>query len=369
MRGENRAGSDFPYYLDEKDGTIYSASWDTSYGYPFGYFYDKFYIGEAYTMHTECARLALIDYVESIAYDTYGPYYDDASQLEEELNDIKNSNYTYNQDDDEWVNEDGIAFSFDEIMEGILSNHTYNYISDSQISDAVEQVLKGGSVISAYDMMEHMKENIIADNYLDVDGITMQQLHNAVENIVGESFDTWFEENGELRGRVYPNDTIISFYESEQPTRDELQWVIEHLSQANIGVTYDELMNFEIIYDDFDNDYEPYGCKVHEYISGTFGKEESEENVDDDNRQWSTGTTKFVPHLASAEQKREYFKDFINNRDEHLYVPMERAAGNVARYRAMRYPYGESKIHDLTKTQKILREQIELFLAHCEKRQ
>ena len=52
--------------------------------------------------------------------------------------------------------------------------------------------------------------------------------------------------------------------------------------------------------------------------------------------------TVFIPHLANQQQKREYFQDFRNTRDKAVYTPRERAAGNLAAYHAMRYPYGEN---------------------------
>ena len=40
---------------------------------------------------------------------------------------------------------------------------------------------------------------------------------------------------------------------------------------------------------------------------------------------------------------RAFFKDFRDTRDKAVYVPREKAAGNLAAYHAMRYPYGENK--------------------------
>jgi hypothetical protein len=51
----------------------------------------------------------------------------------------------------------------------------------------------------------------------------------------------------------------------------------------------------------------------------------------------------FVPHLANQKDKREFFKDFRDVRDRAIFVPRERGAGNLARYHAMRYPFGENK--------------------------
>lgn len=362
MSSENRTGTDFPAYLDERDGVMYSASWDSSYGFPFGFFYDKFYIGGAYTMHTECARLGLIDHIRSFIEEDYGPYWEDARNLEAELDDLAELNYTYNEVDDEWVDKDGRSLSFEEIVDEILED-MYN-MSYTCAKGYVESVLNGGEIPDYSAILEDMEEYIISDNNLDEEGISREDLNMAVETILGRNFDEWFEDEGCLRGRIYPNDSIISFYESEQPDSNELGEIVQLLSQSNIGLSYDEIMNFEIIYADFDDNYKPYGCKVHEYISRTFGKDEPQKN---DDRQWRRGTTKFIPHLASPEQKKEYFKDFIKNRDEGIYVPMERAAGNIARYRAMRYPYGESKTIDSNKVKKILREQIESFTKHCTK--
>jgi hypothetical protein len=62
----------------------------------------------------------------------------------------------------------------------------------------------------------------------------------------------------------------------------------------------------------------------------------------------------FVPHLANQQDKFNYYRDFRNTRDRAVYAPQERAAGNLAAYHAMRYPYGESK----NKIGKIIKEEI-----------
>jgi hypothetical protein len=51
----------------------------------------------------------------------------------------------------------------------------------------------------------------------------------------------------------------------------------------------------------------------------------------------------FIPHLAKPEEKFNFFKDFRKARDNAVYVPREKAAGSLAAYHAMRYPFGENK--------------------------
>jgi len=100
--------------------------------------------------------------------------------------------------------------------------------------------------------------------------------------------------------------------------------------------------------EDGNNNWQITACTLSDYIEGNYGPDSYEDEEDNDKEENEIqyardGKTQFVPHLANQAQKREFFRDFRNTRDQAVYAPRERAAGNLARYHAMRYPYGENK--------------------------
>jgi hypothetical protein len=122
---------------------------------------------------------------------------------------------------------------------------------------------------------------------------------------------------------------------------------------ANTGiVTYEDLLQYNMVFEDWRNDGQITACTLSDYIDGNYGPssyEDEEDNDEYDDEEENEiqyardGKTQFIPHLANQAQKREFFRDFRNTRDQAVYAPRERAAGNLARYHAMRYPYGENK--------------------------
>jgi hypothetical protein len=113
-----------------------------------------------------------------------------------------------------------------------------------------------------------------------------------------------------------------------------------------------------MVFEDWRNDGTITACTVQDYIDGNYGPESYEDLDDEDDTpiQYNNGQkTIFVPHLANQQDKFNYYRDFRNTRDRAVYAPQERAAGNLAAYHAMRYPYGESK----KKVGKIIREVID----------
>ena len=113
-----------------------------------------------------------------------------------------------------------------------------------------------------------------------------------------------------------------------------------------------------MIFEDGNNDWQVTACTVSDYINGNYGID-SEDGEEDMEKQYARdGKTQFVPHLANQQQKREFFKGFRDTRDKAVYSPRERAAGSLARYHAMRYPYGESK----KLVNKIIKEEINKIL-------
>ena len=175
---------------------------------------------------------------------------------------------------------------------------------------------------------------------------------------IGMDFNSFFEQ-GRNEGRIWPKDNLISFYETEQPDPDTLMDILRDLSQNDeIGLSYQEMLDFIIIFEDWRNDGEVTACTVSDYIDGNYGPESYEDEDEGEIQYARDGKTQFVPHLASPEEKREFFKGFRDTRDQAVYVPREKGAGSLARYHAMRYPYGENK----KKLGKIIREEIKKLM-------
>ena len=99
-------------------------------------------------------------------------------------------------------------------------------------------------------------------------------------------------------------------------------------------------------------------CTVAEYIAGKysgFNRDKEVEMVK--NRK---GVEQLNVHLADQDTKRKYFQNFRNTRDKAVYAPREKAAGTLAAYHAMRYPYGENK----NRLGRIIREVINQYLKN-----
>ena len=353
---ENRAGTDFPHYYDPNTDTHYEGSWNTMYAYPFGYWpvdyngTEMFCVGDAYEMHSNaCGKAAeryfmdcMMEQVEESAYNLET----NLSTFVDELNDY---GYTYNEETDFYVSADGsdefdLDDKVDEISEGVYSID-YDYIKE-----CVENAIENRTYPSEQDITDHALETYSSE----YDFSCKEGIDEAMEQI-GMDFNSYFEQ-GRNEGRIWPKDNLISFYETEQPDPATLINILEDLSQCDeIGLTYYDMLQFIMIFEDWRNDGEVTACTVSDYIDGNYGPESYEDDDEDGEIQYARdGKTQFVPHLASPEEKREFFKDFRNTRDQAVFVPREKGAGSLARYHAMRYPYGENK----KKLGKIIREEI-----------
>lgn len=340
----NQAGTDFPHYYDPNTNTHYEGAWDTMYAYPFGYWpidyggAEMFCVGDACTMHSNaCGKAAERYFMDCMM----GQIEESAQNLEINLenfvDELKEYGYTYNEETDFYVSADGsdefdLEEKIDDIRDGVYAID-YDYIRE-----CVENAIENLTCPSSEEITEHALELYASEyNFYDKDGID-----EAMEQI-GMSFDSYFEM-GRCEGRIWPKDDLIAFYETEQPDPDTLMEVLRDLSQCSeIGLSYQEMLDFIIIFEDSDNDWQVTACTVSDYINGNYGIE-SEDGEEDMEKQYARdGKTQFVPHLANQQQKREFFKGFRDTRDQAVYVPREKGAGSLARYHAMRYPYGESK--------------------------
>ena len=166
---------------------------------------------------------------------------------------------------------------------------------------------------------------------------------DAALNSVGMTFNQFFEM-GENEGRIWPNKEMIGFYSTEQPDPERLMSILYDLAENNPhdSITVEKMLQYTMVFEDWRNDGEVTACTLGDYIYGNYGPESYEEN-DEPTQYARDGKTVFVPHLANQDQKREFFKDFRDTRDRAVYTPREKGARTLARYHALRYPFGESK--------------------------
>ena len=352
----NQAGTDFPYYYDPKTGECYEGTWNTMYAYPFGYWpidyngTEMFCVGDAYDMHSNaCGKAAEKYFMDCMTEQVEESAYNLEINLSTFVDELKDGGYTYNEETDFYVSADGsdefdIDDKIDDISEGVYS------IDYGYIKECVESAIENFTYPSQEEITEYALEKY-ANEY---DFTTKEGIDEAMQQI-GMNFDTFFEQ-GRNEGRIWPKDNLISFYETEQPGPNTLMNILQDLSRCDeIDLSYQEMLNFMMIFEDWRNDGEVTACTVSDYIDGNYGPESYEGDEEDGEIQYARdGKTQFVPHLASPEEKREFFKDFRNTRDQAVFVPRERGAGSLARYHALRYPYGENK----KKIGKIIREEI-----------
>ena len=358
-RGGSCAGTDSPYYEDEKSGEIYEATWNGDYGVPFGYWpvdYNgdmEFVVGEPYTTHANACGKCAEKYFNDLMYEQID---DTAYQLSEAFesfaSDFEEYGYQYNEDDDLWVSSDGSdERDLDDFINEIIDQVDSTVDTYSYIREFVENYTQGDTNIPSSSEIYEYLSNQLTEGYdfSDRDGI-----NDAMEQL-GMDFYQYFEK-GNSEGRIWPEKKMIGFYESEQPDPDNLYIILSNLEKNEIA-SVNDMLQYHMVFEDWRNDGTITACTVQDYIDGNYGPEsyEDEDENNDEPIQYNNGQkTVFVPHLANQQQKFDYYKDFRNTRDRAVYAPQERAAGNLAAYHAMRYPYGESK----KKLGKIIRETI-----------
>lgn len=348
------AGTDNPCFYDKKSDTWYEASWNGDYGFPFGYWpvdysgYEMmFCVGDAWTTHANaCGKAAERYFTNTKSEEIQEDAYNLEEKLSELVSDMRAYGYTYNEETDTYVSEDGsdefcLDDKINEIEDGIY-NIDYEYIRE-----LVEYAIEHLEHHSASEIEEHE----LASYGNGYDFTTKEGIDEAMEAL-GSDFYTYFE-SGHNEGRIWPRNGMIGFYTTEQPDPDTLNGILRDLSQNDdIGVTYEQLLDFFIIFEDGNNNWETTGCTVLDYMNGDYGPDYDDDEYDNDEEETESEMqyarpekTVFIPHLANQQQKREYFQDFRNTRDRAVYAPRERAAGSLARYHTMRYPYGENREH------------------------
>lgn len=358
-RWDFEAGTDNPHFEDEKTGEVYEANWNSDYGFPFGFWpidYNgtmEFVIGEPWTTHVNACGQCAERYFNDLMHEEIDDAaYQLSDAIESFASDFEEYGYQYNEDDDLWVSSDGsderdLDDFINEIRDQVDSPvDTYSYIKEF-----VENYTQGNKNIpSSSEIYEYLSDNL-AEGY---DFRDQQDIDNAMKEI-GMDFYEYFEK-GNSEGRIWPEKEMIGFYSSEQPSPEELENILSLLSrQLNIAIS--SLYQYHMVFEDWRNDGTITACTIQDYIDGNYGPESYEDLDDEDDTpiQYNNGQkTVFIPHLANQQDKFNYYRDFRNTRDRAVYAPQERAAGNLAAYHAMRYPYGESK----NKIGKIIREEI-----------
>ena len=102
-QSSNRGGTDFPCYYDEKNDEYYEASWNTDYGFAFGYWPIDYYhteyefcVSNPYMMHSNACGIAAREYFENYLDSEIS---DESTSLEDALydlmNDFKEYGYSY----------------------------------------------------------------------------------------------------------------------------------------------------------------------------------------------------------------------------------------------------------------------------------
>lgn len=328
---EFEAGTDNPCYQD--DNITIKCNWEDEGAYPFGYWKvnfdgeEKFTVGDNGSMHSNaCGKAAreyfLSYYMSEIEEDAEIVDY----AIDELLDTLKNGNYTYNSEEEEFVSEDGsdtisvYDYYYDNI-EGNLQMLGFeeDYIESILFKTAI------GKINPTFDEIEnHFKQSVynLADEY---DWSTFYGINEGLQE-VGSNFNDFFFK-GRLQGRIWTYDDVISFYEDQQPTPKELNVICKKLSN-NIGVDYNYLLNYYIVYKNDDDEVK--ACTVFDYIKGNNNENETS------NKEKRKGAV-FVPHLANYKDKRNYFDNFLKDRAQNKYVPLEKKYGSLAAYHAQKY--------------------------------
>jgi hypothetical protein len=265
--------------------------------------------------------------------------YQISEAMESFASDFQEYGYQYNEESGLWVSADGSdERDLDDFVNEIENQFSSPIDMRDYISEFVENYTQGDTnVPSSSEIYEYINDNISETyDFSDKDGI-----NDAMEQL-GMDFYQYFEM-GRNEGRIWPEREMIGFYESEQPDPETLYNILYALQDNGIANVSD-MLQYHMVFEDWRNDGTITACTIQDYVDGNYGPESYEDEESDEPIQYNNGQkTVFVPHLANQDQKREYFKDFRNTRDRAVYTPREKAAGNLAAYHAMRYPYGESE--------------------------
>lgn len=357
----DQAGTDFPSYYDENTGEWYEASWNNDYGFPFGYWpiddagNEGFFVGEAYDTHAQaCGQAAKIYFDKKISNLAYEDADNIKSALDSLIEYFNDNGFHYDEENDAYVSEESYEVkSADDLVDMIREDFYYEIeYSWELLGELALSWLEEGTEPSYEEIAEHLIE-ASSNEYSFHE---RNDIDEALE-VVGSDFNTFFEE-GHSEGRVWPYANMIGFYETEQPEPHQLMQILHDLDEY-AGLDVDNLLEYHIVFEDWNNNGAVTACTVQDYIDGNYGPNEDEDEEEGE-KQYARGEkTVFVPHLANQQDKFNFFKNFRDTRDRAVYTPREKAAGTLAGYHAMRYPYGEGRERFL----QMIDEEIEMLIS------
>ena len=323
----NSAGTDHPYYEDESTGQVWFANWnDNDSCYAFGYWPvlsddgsgnvewsrgdDVFSVGDNGKTHRNACEKVARPVLYDILCDRFEQMFDGMYGWLEDLL----SEYDFDPAT-KTLSRGGETVPFGEYVE---ENCPWND----------DPGLMTWLCLKAHSGDLPLKEEM-------ADSRASQKVRLGVAPSFHEAGGDWddYFADGRLMGRVWPTKGIITFYPTEQPEPDEFRDVLRSLEAAGLSLSVADMMGYVIIFEDPANDYQVTASTVSQYISGDY---------EDGVRFSRGGDAKFAPHLGSPEEKREFYRQFIDSRNKSKYAPRERVGGTLAGYHALRYPYGES---------------------------
>lgn len=340
---EYEAGTDFPKFYDKKTDTHWEANWDTDYGMPFAYWPTvsgayKFYVGDPYRMHKDICLVAAEEYIKEALVDDCEMYADEfIGELENLLETLNSGSYKYDEVNDVYVSADsGHEIDLNDWAEeysngGVSSDWAYEYAEDA---------IGKGQMPDIYELAD-LIHKVLADDIIADENRIDYEMSDYTKY---QSFDEFFRD-GYGMGRIWPEKEMIGFYTSEQPDPNTFYQIIGDLSNTIDNL---DIYNFFIIFEDYDNDGVVTGCTVSDYIKGNYGPEtDNDEEPDlDRERTFGDGNTQMNIHLASPEEKKrlDVFKGWREAGARKWAPRLKGFGGNMAAYRAARYPYSDSKI-------------------------
>ena len=342
----NVAGTDEPYYKDPDTGFVISGENNDPDACPFGYFQYKYgsndlklftcwdcedAIDSDSLLHGDIAREVTYIIVHDLMYRIIIPH---EEEILRSLYDLINKGF---------VNE----HNFCDMVRKAFSDAGVDYEPNDDFISFLKEDIKGyeWSELLEYGGLFEDVYSHIGDAYYEYDD------YYAYGSVFGVDTNEIIH-NSILLGRVWVDKGLITFYPGQQPSRDEMKYLLKDLSK-NIRVEYDKFLDFYIIFETGGrNGYKGNGyhgdptaeikcCKVSEYIEGKyngFNRDEEIEMVK--NRK---GVEKLNIHLAKPEDKRKFLKNFRDTRAEALYAPITKALGTIARYNALKNMYGENR--------------------------